>query len=96
LDKEKSKDAGLGQQNGFSRSIFAQFAEIVKRHSKSLPPAREECDIYTISLLLPVSAWSIIMIGSGGLLLVVSHIFAIPVLVLWVRFGKKVNNLNWT
>jgi uncharacterized membrane protein len=31
------------------------------------------------------------MIGLGGLLLVVSHLFAVPVLVLWVGLGKKSN-----
>jgi hypothetical protein len=29
------------------------------------------------------------MIGPGALLLVVSHLFAVPVLVLWVGLGKK-------
>jgi hypothetical protein len=29
------------------------------------------------------------MINPGGLLLVVSHLFAVPVLVLWVRLQKK-------
>jgi hypothetical protein len=33
-----------------------------------------------------VSDWSIIMIGQGGLLLVVPHLFAVPVLVSWVGF----------
>jgi hypothetical protein len=31
-------------------------------------------------------------IGPGGLLLVVFHLFAVPVLVLWVQLGGKVNN----
>ncbi len=38
--------------------------------------------ISMISLLLSVSHWPIIMIGPGGLLLVVHHLFAIPVSVL--------------
>jgi hypothetical protein len=50
-----------------------------------------------ISLPLPVSDWLIIMIGSGGLLLVVSHLFAVPVFVLmdgvWEK--KKGNNHTW-
>jgi hypothetical protein len=45
-----------------------------------------------IWLLLPVSDSPIIMIRPDGLLLVVPHLFEVPVLVLWVRFGKKVNN----
>jgi hypothetical protein len=41
--------------------------------------------------LLPVSDWPIKMIGQGGLLLVVSYLFAVPVLILWVGV-EKVNN----
>jgi hypothetical protein len=42
-------------------------------------------------LLLPVSDWPIITIGPGGLLLLVSRLFAVSVLVLWVwsQKGKK-------
>ncbi len=38
---------------------------------------------------LPVPDWPIIMISPGDLLLVVSHQFAVPVLVLWDGVGKK-------
>jgi hypothetical protein len=38
--------------------------------------------------MLPVSDWPIVMIGPSGLLLVVSHLFAVPVLVLWVGLEK--------
>jgi hypothetical protein len=34
------------------------------------------------------------MIGPGGLLLVVSHLFAIPVVNFMARVGKKEKNLN--
>jgi hypothetical protein len=35
------------------------------------------------------------MMGSGGLLLVISYLFAVPILVLWVGFGgKKGKKLN--
>jgi hypothetical protein len=61
LDKEKSKNAGLAQQNG--------------RDIKSLTPAREECNKY--DLPFPVSDWLIITIGPRGLLLVVAHLFAL-------------------
>jgi hypothetical protein len=37
-------------------------------------------------LVLSVSDWPIIMIGRGGLLLVVPHLFAVPVSVLLLRF----------
>jgi hypothetical protein len=41
-----------------------------------------------IWLLLPVSYWPLIMIGQSGLVLV-SGLFAVPVLVLWVGLGKS-------
>ncbi len=46
-------------------------------------------------VLLLILVWLIIMIGLGGLLLVVSHLFTVPVLVLGVRLEKKLlTNLN--
>jgi hypothetical protein len=45
--------------------------------------------IYMIWLLVTVSDWPIIMIGPGGLLLVVPHLFAVPVSVLWVGLQKS-------
>jgi hypothetical protein len=45
--------------------------------------------INNIWLVLPLSDWPIIIIGSSGLLLVVSHLFAVPVLDLWVRLKNK-------
>lgn len=41
--------------------------------------------------LLPVSEWPIKMIGQSVLLLVVSYLFAVLILILWVRV-EKVNN----
>ncbi len=46
-----------------------------------------------IWLLLPVSDSSIIMFGTGGLLLVISHLFAVPASVLWAGLKKK---STWT
>jgi hypothetical protein len=62
-------------------SIFAKFLEGSKGTEKICAPAtREECNNY--DLLLPVSRdWPIMMIGPGGLLLVISHLF--------VRVGHK-------
>jgi hypothetical protein len=40
----------------------------------------------------PAVDWLDNLIGRGGLLLVVSHLFTIPVLVLWLVSRKKVNN----
>jgi hypothetical protein len=44
-------------------------------------------------LPLSVSHWLIILIGPDGLLLVFSHLFAVPILVFWIKLGKReVNN----
>jgi len=48
-----------------------------------------------IWLMLHVSDWSILMIGPCGLLLVVSHLFAVTILVLWMGLGKKKKNWTW-
>jgi hypothetical protein len=40
------------------------------------------------SLITPAIDWLDSLIGPAGLLLVVSHLFAIPVLVLWVGLEK--------
>jgi hypothetical protein len=45
-------------------------------------PAREDYSLLCDRLLLPVSDWPSTLIGPGGLLLVVSHLYAVPVLVL--------------
>jgi hypothetical protein len=42
-----------------------------------------------IWLLLPISDWPIITIAWGGLLLVVSHLFAVPVLVWQVGLDES-------
>jgi hypothetical protein len=41
-------------------------------------------------LLLSVSDWPIIMIGPGGLLLVVHHLFSVLVTVVWVGLQKSI------
>jgi len=48
----------------------------------------KECNKFDLTAL-SVSDWPIIIIGPGGLLLVVPHLFAVPVLVLWVGLPKK-------
>jgi hypothetical protein len=45
--------------------------------------------INMIRVLVNVSNWPVIMIGPGGLLLVVPHLFAVPVSVLCV--GLQIN-----
>jgi hypothetical protein len=56
------------------KSILAQFAEAGKKAQQSLTPAVD---------------WLDTSIGRGGLVLVVSHLFAIPILVLWVGLEKS-------
>jgi hypothetical protein len=77
-DEENSTYAGLPQENGFSPTYFAQVAEAGKKRSKTIIQLLEKSVINMISLLLPVFDWSIIMIGPGGLLLVSSYLFAVP------------------
>ncbi len=83
----KFKTCWFNSAKWFWPSIFAQFAEACKRHSKveHLP---EKSVVNMIWLLLPVFDWPIIVIGPGGLLLVVSHLFAVPVWVIWVGWEK--------
>jgi hypothetical protein len=64
LDEEKSKHASLAQQNGLAKLCTYQ--------------RREECNKYKLTATPSFgdSDWSIIMIALGGLLLVVSNLFA--------------------
>jgi hypothetical protein len=86
-DEEKSIYVGLSQENGFSPTRLALFAEAgKKRSSKALhllkkrvinliwllfPILLKKRVINMIWLLFPILNWTIIMIGPGGLLLVV-------------------------
>ncbi len=87
--KEKSKHAGLAQQNSFGPAFFFQTLLLWLLNCTAKPNnLLEKSATNMISLLFPaVFDWSIIMIGSGGLLLVVSHLFAVSVLVLIVLMG---------
>jgi hypothetical protein len=88
LDEEKPKHVGLAQQNGFvpaflySLLSFVQFAGARTRHSKAYYLPENSAITIIWVLLLLVFDWSIIMIGPSSFLLVISHLFAIPVLVL--------------
>jgi hypothetical protein len=66
--------------------MFAQFAEAGKIGSKAVLLLQKSV-ISMIGLLIPVTDSPIIMIGRGGLLLVVSHQFAV-----YGWGSKKVNN----
>jgi len=55
----------------------------------ALCTCKKECNKYDLTATLCVSDWPIIMIRPGGLLLVVSHLFLVPVSVLWVGLQKS-------
>jgi hypothetical protein len=82
---QKSEHASLAQQNGFGTAFSHSLRRLAKRIAKS----KEKSVINMIGLLLLVSDLPIIMIDPVGLLLVVSHLFAVPVLVLWVGLEKS-------
>ncbi len=93
LDQEKWKRAILVQQNGFGPAFLHHLLRLGKGTAKP-NTCPEKSVINMIWLLLPISYWPIIMVASGGLLLVVSHLFAAPVLVYGWGW-KKVNNHIW-
>ncbi len=85
LDEEKLTHGGLAEQNRFD-PVFSR--EAGKRHSKMSTWHKKKA-INMIWLLFPIYDWPFIMIGRGLLLLVVFHVFAVPVLNLWVRLPKS-------
>ncbi len=84
MDEEKSKHASLFQQNGFGPTFLVHCAEADKRHTAT----PEECNKYDLTTV-PVFDLSIIMIGPGALFSVVSHLFAVPLLVLSLGLEKS-------
>jgi hypothetical protein len=64
-DEEKSKYAGLGQENNFGPAYVLRLLV-----QQSCAHAREECN-NMIWLLIPDFDWKNIMIGPGGLISVV-------------------------
>jgi hypothetical protein len=78
LNEEKSKHVDLAEQNGI-RQIFLH--NLLRQ---SATPVREECNKYD---LINHNNWS-----WWFAFIVVSHLFAVPILVLWVELWKKVNN----
>jgi len=67
VDEEKVKYAGLGQENCFAQHNWWK-----------APQCSAPALINMIWLLVSIFNWPIIMIGPGGLLLVVPHLFAVP------------------
>jgi hypothetical protein len=88
LDEEKSKHASLFQQNGFGPTFLHTVLRLIKGIQQSLTPTPEECNEYDLTTV-PVFYLSIIMIGPGALLLVVSHLFAVALLVFIIEVEKK-------
>jgi hypothetical protein len=80
--KEKSTDAGLAPENGFSPAYVLSLLRLVKKRSQIVHAlAREECNKYDLTAAAPCFfIGEIIMIGPGGLLLVVpTYLQAVPV-----------------
>jgi hypothetical protein len=87
LDEEKSKCAGLAQENGFSSVQLYNLWWLVKAQQNCAPP--EKNVLYMMMcLLLSVSECSIIMIGPGGLLLVI-YFFPTPPIKLKVQIRGR-------
>jgi hypothetical protein len=87
----------MGHLNGHGKSVWLSIIACLvcggwwKAEGHCAPTQKSVIDM--IWLLLSVSDRPIIMIGPGGLLLVVPHLFAVPVSV-YGRGCKKANNLN--
>jgi hypothetical protein len=54
--------------------------------------ALEQCNKHTQIVFIDCLLFLISLFGPGGLLLVVSHLFAVRVSVLWAELKKKVSN----
>ncbi len=84
--------AGLAQKNGFGSAELCMLPWLVKG-AAVLCTYRKECNKYD----LPATQcfWlAIVMIGTGGLLLVVPHLFVVPVSVFQVGLQKR--KKGWT
>jgi hypothetical protein len=76
LNEEKSKHACLAQQQGIGPEFLHRMMMLkVVRDTTTRPYTSHD--------------WLDSLICRDGLLLVVSHLFAIPILVLWVRLKKS-------
>jgi hypothetical protein len=84
LDKQKSKNTPVW----LNKMVLAAHNLRSQVTRQSLTPVREECNKYDLTTV-PCFSFAIIMIGSGGLLLEISYLFAVPILVLWVGLEKK-------
>jgi hypothetical protein len=80
-DKTKSTYANLAQENGFSPVYLLS--------SKSLH-LLEKSVINMIWLLLPIFDWSIVNDWSKWFAISSSHLFVVPISVLWVGLQKNI------
>jgi hypothetical protein len=92
----KVKICQFGSGKWIWLSIIGQFAVPAKScNTKNIQYRPQKKSVINgIWQLLSVSNRSIIMIGPSGLLLVVPHIYALPVSVLWLGL-QKINNKTW-
>ncbi len=88
LGQDKSKNAGLAQENCFGSHHNCKVCTCWSLLQQRCAPVQKSA-INMTGLLLSVSDWSIIMIGPGSSLLVVLHLFAVPFSVLWVGLQKS-------
>jgi hypothetical protein len=83
LDEEKSNHASLAQQSGFGPAFLYSLLRLVKaRH------LQKESVIDMNWQLLPVCHCPITIIGAGYMLLMVSSLFATPLLLLSAGLEK--------
>jgi hypothetical protein len=100
--KQFKQNKNLESHEGKSKSLLARSAEASKRHGKArLTPVvdwkeskKHPCTVCwgrqkTQQSLTRAVDWLHSSIGRGRLVLVVSHLFAIPILVLWVGLEKS-------
>jgi hypothetical protein len=85
---KRSKCACLAHEIGFSAPNSCSLSRLVKSATQ-LCASQKESVINCTCLRLGISDWLITMIGGGGLLLVVPHVYAVPVSVLLVGLPKK-------
>jgi hypothetical protein len=77
LDEEKSKHAGLAQENGFGSTYLHSLQSLIKG-TATVCTCRKECNKFDLTYNECFS-----------LLLVVPNLFAVPVSVFWVGLQKS-------
>jgi hypothetical protein len=75
--------------------IFKWFLPLKIQINSKMPRFWKGKSVEDMVTLGPTAQATPVMIGSGSFLLVVSHLFGVPVLVLWVPSWKKLSNWTW-